>query len=105
MSTLLHNLQASADPERIAERLRIVRQVEGLSQAEFAQRADIAPNAWNNYEKARKRISLDAAIRLCAEYGLTLDYIYFGDSGNLTYNLVNAIKAVEDRRRRGARDS
>ena len=39
---------------------------------------DIAPTAWNNWEKGVRRINLDDAIRLCDDYGLSLDYIYKG---------------------------
>lgn len=84
--------------EEIAQRLALVREVEGLSQAEFAGRANINSNAWNNYERARKRISIDAAVRLSRTYNLTLDYIYLGDSSNLPYQLAAAIEAVRKQR-------
>lgn len=84
--------------ERIAERLSLVREVNGLTQAEFARRAGIAANAWNNYERARKRISIEAAIRLVNTYDLTLDYIYLGDASNLPYRLAKALDAVREQR-------
>lgn len=92
---------AEATPEKIGERLTIVREVTGLNQVEFAERARIAPNAWNNYERARKRIGLEAAIALVATYQLTLDYIYLGDASNLPYKLAAAIQAVRAARERG----
>lgn len=92
------DLPADASPERIAERLALVREVYGLTQTEFSKRAGIAANAWNNYERARKRISIDAALRLVHVYHLTLDYIYLGDSSNLPYKLASAIEAVRKQR-------
>lgn len=85
---------AQADIGLIAERLALVREVEGMTQADFSARAEINPNAWNNYERARKRISLEAAIKLCETYHLTLDYIYLGDASNLPYRLASALDAV-----------
>ena len=89
-----------ASLEKIAERLTIVREVQGLTQTEFSSRAGINKNAWNNYERARKRINLEAAIRLVATFELTLDYIYLGDTSNLKYRLSAAIEAVRDQRKK-----
>jgi len=92
------NVIESSAVKLIAERLALVREVEGLSQSEFAGRAGINGNAWNNYERARKRISIDAAIRLVEAYNLTLDYIYLGDASNLPYQLASALEAVKKQR-------
>lgn len=96
----MEELMAEATPEKIAERLIIVREVSGLNQSEFSERAGIASNAWNNYERARKRINLEAAIALVNTYQLTLDYIYLGDASNLPYKLAAAIQAVRAARER-----
>ena len=87
-------LADESTPKKIAQRLSIVRQASGLSQTEFARRAGLGTSAWNNYETARKRISLDAAIRICETYQLTLDYIYLGDASNIPYKLAQAIESI-----------
>lgn len=91
---------AAATADEIAQRLALVREVAGMNQVAFAQRAGIASNAWNNYERARKRISIDAAIALVATYQLTLDYIFLGDASNLPYKLATALEAVREARER-----
>lgn len=71
--------------EAIAHRLQQTRSALGLSQSEFADRAGIARNTYNQWEKAKGRPQLDGAIALCQTYGLTLDWIYFGDISGLPY--------------------
>lgn len=96
---LAMSLAEEATAERIADRLSLVREVTGLTQTEFARRAGLGVSAWNNYETARKRISVDAAIALCETYSLTLDYVYLGDASNLPYHLASALQSVRDHRK------
>lgn len=62
----------------IARRLVVTREALGLRQGEFAAKADIAANTYNQYEQGKNRISLDKAVALCDEFGMTLDWIYRG---------------------------
>jgi transcriptional regulator with XRE-family HTH domain len=80
----------------IAARLRLTRRVIGLGQYEFANRANIAGNTYNQYEQGKKRPTIENAMALCHEYGLTLDWIYAGDPGNLPYTLAKAIEALQN---------
>lgn len=82
------------DQSAIAERLRLTRLALGLNQAEFAARAAIAGNTYNQYETGSYRVSLNNAMRLAKTYHLTLDWIYFGDNSGLPYKLGEAIKAL-----------
>jgi transcriptional regulator with XRE-family HTH domain len=77
--------------DAIAQRLIATREAFGLSQLEFAIRAGIPGNTYNQYERARSRPSLDFAVRLCEIYGLTLDWIYFGDIRGLRHDLAVSI--------------
>jgi transcriptional regulator with XRE-family HTH domain len=85
---------AEQSKPKIGARLAVTRDVVGLSQVEFARRAKIAPNTYNQYEQGKKRPSLANAIRLCEAYDLTLDWIYRGDPSGLRYDMAEAIKAV-----------
>lgn len=78
----------------IAERLRLTRAALDLNQSEFAARAGIAGNTYNQYETGKFRVSLNNAMRLAKTYRLTLDWIYFGDNSGLRYDLADAIKAL-----------
>jgi transcriptional regulator with XRE-family HTH domain len=78
--------------------LLLTRQALGLAQKEFADRAGLAANTYNQYETGRNIPALDRAHALCDTYALTLDWIYRGDPSGLRYELAAAIKAL-----RGAR--
>lgn len=93
-----HALDEAVMNDAVAARLAMIREVVSLSQVEFAGRADILPNAWNNYERGRSRIGIEAAIRLVAVYQVTLDYIYLGDTSNLPYRMAHAIEALRQAR-------
>jgi transcriptional regulator with XRE-family HTH domain len=80
--------------EAIGRRLNITRQVFGLPQHTFCERAGIPPNTYNQYEKGKKRPSVDNAIALVRAYRLTLDWIYLGDPSSLRYETADAIKAL-----------
>lgn len=85
--------------EAIGQRLRITRQVLGLPQHTFCERAGIAANTYNQYEMGRKRPSVDNAIALTRTYRLTLDWIYLGDHSGLRYETADAIKALVQARK------
>jgi transcriptional regulator with XRE-family HTH domain len=77
---------APANPlsiEAIAHRLRATRETTGLTQSQFADRAGIAQDTYNQWESAMGRPGLDEAMRLRAAYGVTLDWIYLGDASRL----------------------
>lgn len=57
-----------------------------LSQATFARLAGIANNTLNQWEMGRGRPGLEGAIQLALRYGVTLDWIYFGDAGGLPHH-------------------
>lgn len=78
----------------IAHRLRITREALGFTQLEFAGRAGIAGNTYNQYEKGKKLPSIKNAVALCEAHSLTLDWIFRNDPGNLPYRLADAIKAI-----------
>lgn len=46
---------------------------------------------YNNWERGVRRIPVDEAERLCAAYGLTLDFIYRGRREGLSDILKNAV--------------
>lgn len=82
----------------IGRRLALTRQVIGVQQNEFCERARIATNTYNQYERGKKRPSLENALKLCETYGLTLDWIYRGDPSALRYSMADAIKALKQER-------
>lgn len=84
--------------EAIGQRLRLTREVLGLSQAEFADRCGIARNTYNQYEQGKNKPQLQLAIDMCERFNLTLDWLYRGDPSSLPYKLADAIKALRAQR-------
>lgn len=82
----------------IGRRLELTRQVFGMQQNEFCERAKIATNTYNQYERGKKRPSIENAIALRQAYNLTLDWIYVGDPSGLRYETADAIKALRQAR-------
>ena len=82
----------------IGQRLELTRQVLGLAQNDFCARAKIATNTYNQYERGKKRPTIENAVALCDVYDLTLDWIYRGDPSGLRYHTADAIKALRQAR-------
>lgn len=90
----LEEATSLSSTEAVAERLELLRELIGMRQNEFASRAGIGANAWNNYVHCRSRISVDAAIKLVITYGVTLDFIFLGDASNMPYRLASGLDAL-----------
>ena len=56
----------------IGERLRLTRQALGMAQGDFASRAGIAANTYNQYEGGVNKPDLDKANAICDAYQVTL---------------------------------
>jgi transcriptional regulator with XRE-family HTH domain len=76
----------------VAFRLRLTREALGMEQSEFADRAGIARNAYNQYEQAQRIPRLDIAIKICETYGLTLDWIFRGNLSGVPFNLATTLQ-------------
>ena len=84
----------------VGVRLQLTREAMGLNQTEFAERANIASNTYNQFEKGQRVPSVRIALKLCIAHDLTLDWIYRDDRSNLSYELGDAIRALQEARRR-----
>lgn len=85
--------------KEVGRRLRVVREVYGLNQAEFGRRAGLASNTYNMIELGVKLPSVFVAIAICDAHGLTLDYIFRGDPSDLSAPVRRAIEALSTARR------
>jgi transcriptional regulator with XRE-family HTH domain len=74
--------------EAIGKRLKAFRKTTGLSQKEFANRAGIADTTYNQYEQGKSQPKVENAYALCDTYGLTLDWIFSGNTAGLPYRIV-----------------
>lgn len=76
--------------EDIAGRLRWHRDLEGLTQLEYARQIGVKRNTLNNWESGDYRLSLDGALALRKRYGLSLDFMYEGIDDALPMTLRRA---------------
>jgi len=80
----------------VGRRLRRTRLSLGLDQQEFGTRAGLSQPQYNQFENGKRILTLSSALRLCDEYGLTLDWLYRGDPSGLPYRLATAIRDLRD---------
>lgn len=67
--------------KEIAQRLIATREAVGFpNQVEFCREIGIEKNIYNPFEKGRRRITVDAAIKIRKRFGIPLDWIYCGDA-------------------------
>src|SRR5262245_21292143 len=69
-----------ASTAAVAHRLKVLRVALGLTSTEICRRigSSTQGQTYINYETGYRRISHEHALRLCEEFGLTLDWIYRG---------------------------
>lgn len=83
----------------IAARLALLREWAGFPvQSSFAERSGIEPSEWNHYEAGRRRLSLNAALKLRRRWRVTLDWLYEGDRAGLSVEVANSLPYLADRR-------
>jgi transcriptional regulator with XRE-family HTH domain len=81
--------------EDIAARLRHTRQALGVNQRQFAKRINLRPNRYNQYESGARALTIDAAQKICNEYGITLDWLFRADRSMLPHRLAIEIARIE----------
>ena len=75
-------------PEAVGARLQRVREILGMSKKDFAEKIDKSEQAYGAYENAKRRLTLDTAIKLRKTYGLSLEFIYFGKISDLPHRIA-----------------
>jgi hypothetical protein len=79
----------------IAERLEKIQALMGFAtKREFCAHFNIQETRASNWFSGRVRISLDIAIRICEESGLTLDYLYHGKTAGLPLERVRELNKI-----------
>ena len=81
-------------PKNTGRRLLRTREALELSQAEFCRQIGVERNLYNPFEKGRRRITIDVAMKIRNRYGITLDWIYAGDPHALPSDLYHKLVAL-----------
>jgi hypothetical protein len=58
-------------------------------------RADLKPNRYCQYETGARPLTIEAALGICEQYGVTLDWLYRGDRSTLPHRLAIDIARIE----------
>ena len=74
-----------------ADRLKQARMAIEPNAAVFARRAGLTPHRYNQYEKGRRPLTIDAAMRLSKTYGISLDWLFRGDPAFMPLSLIQRI--------------
>lgn len=73
----------SLDAEIIGRRLAFAIDALGKNQADVCREVGFSTAQLSQYCTGRRVLTLTSAIKLREAYGLTLDYLFFGDMGGL----------------------
>lgn len=92
------------DVEAYQRRLRILRQIiSGENQQDFADRLGIGMMRWNNYERGYP-VPREVAFILMSKFpGISVEWIWFGMTGNLSEHYAKRIAVLEAAEREEAK--
>lgn len=93
--------RSNHDPEGMKARLNALMAVFGpelgsRTPTEFARELDIQPSTWANYVRDGMRPQLDHAYKLKSRFGVDLDWIYQGETDQLSVTLAKKLQAALD---------
>jgi transcriptional regulator with XRE-family HTH domain len=84
--------------EIVGQRVDIWLEATDRTAAEVCDELGIGEPKFSQWRNGRHMLSLDIAVALCTNYGLTLDWLYRGIPVNLPYELRLQINDVAKRR-------
>jgi len=68
-----------------------------MSQAEFCRQIDVERNQYNPFEKAKRRITIEVALKIKHRFNISLDWIYADDPASLSNELYSKLTKRQDR--------
>lgn len=80
--------------DKIAQRLRATRTALGLNARALCQAVELGESTYSQWERGLRFPEVLQMLPLCDRFGLTLDWIYRGHIGGLSYDLAEKIKAI-----------
>ncbi len=80
--------------DEVAKRLTLARRAYDLDQRDFGTRAGLSQPQYNQFETGKRLLTLQAAMRLCDEYNLTLDWLYRNEPSGLPADLWLRMRSV-----------
>ena len=80
-----------AHREFVGANLRMAREVKGASRRDWTLQFGVAANMQSQWESGANYPDLFFLIRLCEDYGLTMDWFYRGDKSGVISSLSSAL--------------
>lgn len=77
----------------VANRLIALREVLQQDQKTFAESLGIEKNTYNAYERAKRPLTIETAKKIRKKYGISVDYLLFGDLGQPNYQFLLTVEA------------
>jgi len=77
--------------EAVAARLRRVREVLGIDQKTFGMMAGLLPQTYGPFETGRRDLTLTAAKALRQAHGVSLEFLFFGEIGDLPHRIASKL--------------
>lgn len=94
-------------PPAVGRRLRLARKALGLRAVDMYRPLGIPPTTWSNWEQGLKRISIDEAVKIAANYRIDANWLYIGLTTGLDQAVARRIAELqtecEDQREDGSR--
>jgi transcriptional regulator with XRE-family HTH domain len=78
----------------IGKRLIQLRRALDLTQKQIANALNMTVPRWANYELGTSRIPVDEALKLVRLWGVSLDWVYYGNRAMMPQRLIRQINAV-----------
>lgn len=66
-----------------------------MTQAEISDSLGLPRPYWNRFEKGERAVSDHVAAILMSRYGLSLDFLIYGDWSNLPLGLAEKMREIE----------
>lgn len=80
----------------VANRLAALREKLGLDQVDFAKALGIEKNTYNAYERGKRPLSIETAKKIRRRYGVSIDWLLFGDIGQPNHQFLLTIEPQPD---------
>jgi transcriptional regulator with XRE-family HTH domain len=84
----------------VSNRLAALREKLQMDQASFAKSLGIEKNTYNAYERGKRPLTIETAKRIRKRYGISVDWLLFGDIGQPNHQFLLSIEQPEEPPRR-----
>ena len=85
-------LRAAYESDKVGRRVRVLRLAWEMSQSAMARHLNTKPNTISQIESGVSRPAVDIEIRIKAAFGVTIDWIRFGEMAGLSLETIQRLE-------------